>query len=74
MNINNLLTKHLSEYQVKILIKSGSVAEQLNMTLYLVGGAVRDILIGNTPNELDLVIDGDLKKFINEKSIFSLQR
>ena len=66
MNINNLLTKHLSEYQVKILIKSGSVAEQLNMTLYLVGGAVRDILIGNTPNELDLVIDGDLKKFINE--------
>ncbi|MBM32485.1 MAG: hypothetical protein CL764_06500 [Chloroflexi bacterium] len=66
MNITNLLIKYLPKYQVNVLLKSGSVAQKLNMTLYLVGGAVRDILIGNSPKELDLVIDGDLDKFINQ--------
>ena len=47
MNITNLLIKYLPKYQVNVLLKSGSVAQKLNMTLYLVGGAVRDILIGN---------------------------
>lgn len=27
---------------------------------YLVGGAVRDLLLGRTPRELDVVVDGDL--------------
>ena len=64
MNVKKILIKYLSEYQLEILINAGLIAEELNMTLYLVGGAVRDILIEEKPDELDLVIDGDLDKFI----------
>ncbi len=64
MNVKKILIKYLSEYQLEILINAGLIAEELNMTLYLVGGAVRDILIEEKPDELDLVIDGDLEEFI----------
>ena len=64
MNVKKILIKYLSEYQLEILINAGLIAKELNMTLYLVGGAVRDILIEEKPDELDLVIDGDLEKFI----------
>ena len=66
MNQKHLLIKYLSETQIITLSKSGSIADELCMKLYLVGGAVRDLLIGETPTELDLVIEGDLERFVKE--------
>ena len=66
MNVKKLLIKYLSEHQLEILMKTGLIAKELNMTLYLVGGAVRDILIEEKPDELDLIIDGDLENFIKK--------
>ena len=66
MNVKKLLIKYLSGYQLEILMKTGLIAKELNMTLYLVGGAVRDILIEEKPDELDLIIDGDLENFIKK--------
>ena len=66
MNVKHLLTKHLSENQIIALSKAGFIANSLGMALYLVGGAVRDMLIDVKPKELDLVIEGDLNQFIKE--------
>lgn len=37
------------------------------MRYYLVGGAVRDILLGITPHEFDIVFDGSVEEFLQEK-------
>ncbi len=36
-----------------------------NLEIFLVGGAVRDILLGKQPKELDFCIKGDTNEFIN---------
>ncbi len=36
-----------------------------NLEIFLVGGAVRDILLEKKPKELDFCIKGDIKEFIN---------
>jgi tRNA nucleotidyltransferase (CCA-adding enzyme) len=39
------------------------VARQQGVSLYLVGGTVRDILLGKQPKDLDLMIEGDPGRF-----------
>ena len=34
------------------------------MELYLVGGAVRDMLLGRTPSELDFAFTGSMQNFL----------
>ncbi|MGI8506962.1 MAG: hypothetical protein ACR2MK_09225 [Solirubrobacteraceae bacterium] len=34
--------------------------------VYLVGGAVRDLMLGSEPRELDLVVEGDVEELIEE--------
>lgn len=47
--------------EVKALPAAGPLLEALADAegVYLVGGAVRDLLLGRRPHELDLVVDGD---------------
>lgn len=42
-----------------ILSLIGSAAEQLNMSAYLIGGMVRDLLLQHTNEDMDIVVEGD---------------
>jgi len=48
-----------------ILTLSGTVAERLGFSAYLVGGSVRDLLLGKANLDIDLVIEGDGIRFAN---------
>lgn len=41
-----------------ILDRAAEIADELGVRLYLVGGAVRDLLLGRGTEDLDLVVDG----------------
>jgi tRNA nucleotidyltransferase (CCA-adding enzyme) len=44
---------------VELLREAGRIAEELGYALYLVGGPVRDLLLGLPNLDLDLVVEGD---------------
>ena len=48
----------------------GDIAEQ--STLFIVGGAVRDILLGRDPNEVDLVVQGNAEELAQRAVEFRL--
>ena len=49
----------LSSDQKLILGKLARLAENKGFALYIVGGFVRDILLGILPSDLDVVVEGD---------------
>ena len=49
-----------------LLRRVGGVASRLDMPLYLVGGAVRDMLLRRAPDDLDLVVGGDAPRLASE--------
>ncbi len=58
------LLDSLPEERKTLLLKLASEAAELGYNLYLVGGQVRDLIIGLPLNkDLDILLDGDLKKF-----------
>jgi tRNA nucleotidyltransferase (CCA-adding enzyme) len=52
------LEQHLPEARRALLGQVGMMAAQLGLPLYLVGGFVRDALLGLEPNDFDLVVEG----------------
>ena len=48
-----------------LLRSAGEIAQEQDQSLYLVGGAVRDMLLGRSNLDLDLVADGDATKLAN---------
>lgn len=58
------LLDYLPEKRRSFLLELAEEAAELDYNLYLVGGQVRDLLIGLPLNkDLDILIDGDLEKF-----------
>jgi tRNA nucleotidyltransferase (CCA-adding enzyme) len=56
-----LKLKRLLPPEIHTLLKCASdVASGIDMPLYLVGGAVRDLLLDKSPGDLDLVVEGDV--------------
>lgn len=53
------LEQFLNPELLALLKYAGDAAEQRGAALYVVGGAVRDILLGRPPDDLDLVVEGD---------------
>lgn len=49
----------LPEEQLAVLRLCGDVADQLELEAYVVGGFVRDLLLGVPNQDLDLVVEGD---------------
>ncbi|GAB4483213.1 MAG: CBS domain-containing protein [Thermodesulfovibrionales bacterium] len=49
-----------------VLKLSGEIAERMGVQAYLVGGSVRDLLLGQTNLDIDLVIEGDGIAFAQE--------
>jgi tRNA nucleotidyltransferase (CCA-adding enzyme) len=53
------LEKQLPPGSLDLIRTAGTLAAELRFGLYLVGGAVRDILLGRDSFDLDLVVEGD---------------
>lgn len=59
MNLISILEKNLPSEIWQLVIQVGQVAGQRGWKAFLVGGVVRDILLGRKSLDLDLVIEGD---------------
>ncbi len=58
-DMNYLLQKNISRKTNSLLKKLGKVANDLQMKIYVVGGFVRDLLIGIPNYDIDVVVEGD---------------
>ena len=61
-----ILEQHLTPETFSLLEAVGEVASCMGVHLYLVGGSVRDILLGRAPDDLDLVVEGDAVRVASE--------
>ncbi|MBI2856371.1 MAG: CCA tRNA nucleotidyltransferase [Chloroflexi bacterium] len=59
MDFPHLLETNLPPERLALLRSAGEIALEEGMPLYLVGGAVRDLLLGRPLEDLDLVVEGD---------------
>ena len=64
---SNPFKKKLSEQHLKIINSVESAVKTTGMSVYLVGGTVRDILLNRSPLDLDFLIEGssDTQYFAN---------
>ncbi len=58
-NLRPLLAQALPDPLWRMVKVIGGVADELGMPLYFVGGLVRDLLLGQKPTDLDMVVEGD---------------
>lgn len=58
-NIGNRLAQALPASRMQLIRLVAQKATQLNMALYIVGGFVRDLLLGYPSLDFDLVVEGD---------------
>ena len=56
-NVNSLLKKDPKSYS--ILTSSSEIGENLAVEVYVVGGSVRDVIIGNNLSDIDIMVVGD---------------
>jgi len=59
-----MLQSRLSPEQWQVLNQVQSVAQTIPVNLYLVGGAVRDLLTGSPIRDLDFAVEGNVVKFM----------
>jgi tRNA nucleotidyltransferase (CCA-adding enzyme) len=58
-NTSTRLEKSLSAESLALIKMAGQLAAERRLGIYLVGGVVRDILLGRANSDLDLVVEGD---------------
>ena len=58
-NIKGLLRERLPDHVFAVLEWAGELAERTGVTVFAVGGFVRDLLLGRPNLDLDLVVEGD---------------
>ncbi len=58
-NATHLMEQRLSQESLALIRKAGDLAAERRLDLYLVGGVVRDILLGQPSSDLDLVVEGN---------------
>ena len=59
INLSHKIEKQLPAELVSFMRVAGEVAASQGQSLYLVGGVVRDLLLGQTNLDLDLVVEGN---------------
>jgi tRNA nucleotidyltransferase (CCA-adding enzyme) len=59
INLSHRIEKQLPDELVSFMRVAGKVAASQGQSLYLVGGVVRDLLLGQTNLDLDLVVEGN---------------
>ena len=62
-NIATLLEERLPAQVWRLLQRAGDVADDAGIPLYLVGGTVRDALLGQPTWDVDLVVEGTAQSF-----------
>ena len=65
-NLRSLMMERLPARAFILLESAGRLADHLNVSAYVVGGIVRDLLLGIGNLDLDLVIEGDGIAFARE--------
>ncbi|MSP79323.1 MAG: CCA tRNA nucleotidyltransferase [Dehalococcoidia bacterium] len=68
-NITAHLQKGLSKEQVTFLQNAGAIASRTGTPLFLVGGSVRDLLLGRPMLDLDLVAEGDVAALVAKLAV-----
>ena len=58
-NVSEQLASALPAEQVLLLQQISRLAAQLNISLFIVGGFVRDLIVGHPSMDFDLVVEGD---------------
>jgi tRNA nucleotidyltransferase (CCA-adding enzyme) len=58
-NVRHLLRTHLPDHLYAVLERVGQVADAQGMSAYVVGGGVRDLLLGLRNLDFDVVVEGD---------------
>ena len=59
MNLSKRLETFLSPQSLALIRMIRTEAERLDLPLYLVGGSVRDLLLGRVINDFDLTVEGN---------------
>jgi len=67
-NLTTLMKDRFPAKVFRILKIAGEVADNMGVNVYLVGGSVRDLLLGQANLDIDLVIEGDGILFAKELS------
>ena len=57
MNIENLLKKTITSSQYRAITILGEQFDRLGIRAFLVGGTVRDILLGKSITDIDVVLE-----------------
>jgi tRNA nucleotidyltransferase (CCA-adding enzyme) len=65
-NVSSKLTEYLPENILELVKSAGKKADDSGFRLFLVGGVVRDLLLGRPNFDLDLVVEGDAVKLAKE--------
>ncbi len=63
-NVTHLMEESFSLKTLSLLRKVGAKAHELGMRAYLVGGTVRDILMGVKNTDIDISVEGDAEKLV----------
>ncbi len=64
-NVAPLLQAHLAPSTLELTQRLGEAAARAGMEVYLVGGPVRDVLLGKAPVDLDLALEGDASALVS---------
>ena len=59
-SVKRLLEEHFPDGVIRILRTAGEVAQKRGVDVYLVGGAVRDLLLRKYNLDIDLVVEGEV--------------
>jgi len=58
-NIGKILDQPIYKHILNIAITSGNLGKKENIRVYAVGGVVRDLILGRTIHDIDLMVEGD---------------
>ncbi len=58
-NLSELIERSFPEDRLDLLRLLAAQAETRQMPLYIVGGSVRDLLLGRRLNDFDFIVEGD---------------
>ncbi|MFO7751045.1 MAG: CBS domain-containing protein [Desulfobacteraceae bacterium] len=58
-NINHLFEERLDPEILALIRKLGRAGDELNLSIFVVGGFVRDLLLYKQVDDLDIVVEGD---------------